>query len=190
MPPQASRSFANKGRTKRSRRSVVTRFKPVAKLGLETGVRDRASYVMQQGNIRLVLTSALHPDHEIARHCTLHGDGVKVIALEVSDCEAAVREAKARGATVLQPAQAFEDAHGALKTGILKYAGDTVFKLVERKSYRGPFAPGFVAIEAHGSEPTGLAAPRSASAAPSPDRARTSSSMSATACSSRPIRPT
>ena len=72
-------------------------FKPVAKMGLETGCRDRASYVLQQGAIRFVLTCALTPDHEIARHCALHGDGVKVIALEVSDAEAAIRETKARG---------------------------------------------------------------------------------------------
>lgn len=133
-------------------------FKPAAKLGLETGVRDRASYLMQQGNIRFVFTSALQPDHEIARHCALHGDGVKAIALEVTDVDAALREAKARGATVLQNMQAAEDEHGVLKTGVLKYAGDTVFKLVERRGYSGPFAPGFKPIQAHGSEPTGLAA--------------------------------
>lgn len=133
-------------------------FKPVAKMGLETGARDRASYVMMQGNIRLVLTSALQPDHEIQRHCALHGDGVKAIALEVTDCDVAMREAKSRGATVLQPVQALEDRDGTLKVGILKYAGDTVFKLVERKGYRGIFAPGFAPIAAHGAEPTGLAA--------------------------------
>ena len=66
-------------------------FKPVAKMGLETGVRDRASYVMAQGNIRFVLTSALTPDSEIARHCALHGDGVKCMALEVRDVEAAMQ---------------------------------------------------------------------------------------------------
>ncbi len=127
-------------------------FKPVAKMGLETGTRDRASYVMQQGNIRFVLTSALTPDHEVARHCALHGDGVKCIALEVGDVEAALREAKARGATLAQPAQAFEDAGGTLKTGILRYAGDTVFKLVERTHYRGAFAPGYQPISARGAD--------------------------------------
>lgn len=136
----------------------VLGFRPLAKCGLETGVRDRASYVMQQGNIRFVFSTALHPDHEIARHCALHGDGVKVIGLEVGDAETSVREAKARGATILQPAQSFEDEHGVLKTGIIKYAGDTVFKLVERKQYRGLFAPGYQAIEAYGSEAVGLAA--------------------------------
>ncbi len=133
-------------------------FRPVAKLGLETGVRDRASYVMEQGKARLVLTSALHPDHEITRHCALHGDGVNVIALEVGDVESALREAKARGATVAQPAMAFEDARGVLKTGVIKYAGDTVFKFVERTAYRGVFAPGYEPIEAVGAAPVGLAA--------------------------------
>ncbi|HMQ15890.1 MAG TPA: 4-hydroxyphenylpyruvate dioxygenase [Phycisphaerae bacterium] len=134
-------------------------FRPVAKMGLETGVRDRASYVMQQGNIRFVFTSALTPDHEITRHCALHGDGVKVIGIDVPDVEQGMREAKARGATVIQPARAFEDEHGVLKTGILRYAGDTVFKLVERSGYRGPFAPGYRAIQAVGqAQPVGLAA--------------------------------
>jgi len=134
-------------------------FKPVAKMGLETGCRDRASYVMQQGRVRFVFTSALGPDHEIARHCALHGDGVKTIAVEVPDCDAAIREARARGATILQPAQAFEDENGALKTGILKYAGDTVFKFVERTHFRGVFAPGYRPLsQVAQPRPVGLAA--------------------------------
>lgn len=134
-------------------------FKPIAKMGLETGCRDRASYVLQQGTIRFVLTSAFSPDHEITRHVALHGDGVKVIGIQVPDCEAALREAKARGATVLQPCTAAQDEHGVLKTGVLRYAGDTVFKFVERKGYAGPFAPGYKAlVGVHGSDPVGLAA--------------------------------
>lgn len=133
-------------------------FKPVAKMGLETGCRDRASYVMQQGNVRFVFTSAYGPDHEVNRHCALHGDGAKAIALEVNDVESAMREAKARGATVLQPATAKEDDNGRLVTGEIKYAGDTVFRFVERKNYRGPFAPGYKPIEAFGSPAVGLAA--------------------------------
>jgi len=133
-------------------------FRPIAKLGLETGCRDRASYVLEQGKIRFVLTSALTPDHEITRHGAVHGDGVKVIALEVEDCEAALRAVKQRNATILQPAQVFEDEYGTIKTGIIKYAGDTVFKFVERAHYRGPFAPGYQPIQARGSTPVGLAA--------------------------------
>jgi 4-hydroxyphenylpyruvate dioxygenase len=136
----------------------VLGFRPVARMGLETGVRDRASYVMQQGNIRFVLTSALVPDHEICRHCALHGDGVKVIALEVDDVEAAMKEVRSREATIVQPAQAFEDEHGALKSGIIRYAGDTVFKFVERKHYRGVFAPGYQPLEVPDKTGTGLAA--------------------------------
>lgn len=134
-------------------------FTPVAKMGLETGSRDRASYVMRQGKVTFVLTSALSPDHEVARHAALHGDGVKVIALEVPDCEAAIREAKVRGATVLQKASAFEDENGTVKTGILKYAGDTVFKFVERAHYRGVFLPGYKPLAPVGKpQPVGLAA--------------------------------
>jgi 4-hydroxyphenylpyruvate dioxygenase len=133
-------------------------FRPIAKCGLETGSRDRASYAMEQGNIRLVFTSAYSPDHEVTRHCALHGDGVKVIALSVNDAEAAIRETKARGATVLQPATPREDEYGTLVSGVIKYAGDTVFKFVDRSRYRGPFAPGFRPLEAYGSEPVGLAA--------------------------------
>jgi len=133
-------------------------FKPVAKAGLETGSRDKASYVMEQGNVRFVLTSAYGPDHEVARHCALHGDGAKVIALSVNDCDSAIRETKSRGATVLQPATRYEDKNGVLVTGVIKYAGDTVFKFVERRNYRGLFAPGYMPIEAQGSQPVGLAA--------------------------------
>ncbi|HEY6563689.1 MAG TPA: 4-hydroxyphenylpyruvate dioxygenase [Pirellulaceae bacterium] len=122
-------------------------FRPVAKRGLETGCRDRASYVMEQGNIRFVLTSALTPDHEISRHCAVHGDGVKAIGLSVPDVQAGLREAKQRGATILRGATFEEDASGTLVTAEIKYAGDTVFRLVERGNYRGHFAPGFKAIE-------------------------------------------
>ncbi len=133
-------------------------FKPVAKMGLETGSRDRASYVMQQGNARFVFTTAYSPDHEITRHCAVHGDGVKAIALEVNDVAAAIRETKARGATVLQQPITKEDEHGAITTGEIKYAGDTVFRFVERKNYRGAFAPGYKPIEAYGSPSVGIAA--------------------------------
>ena len=133
-------------------------FTPVAKKGLETGSRERASYVMQQGKVRFVLTSAYTPDSDVARHCALHGDGVKAIALEVADVESALRETKKNGATVLKPATALEDEDGTVITGEIKYAGDTVFRFVERKDYRGTFSPGFSKIEAHGGDAVGFAA--------------------------------
>src|SRR5262249_28646426 len=74
-------------------------FTPVAYAGLETGVRDRASYVLEQGKIRFVLTSGLTADSPIAQHCLAHGDGAKVVALEVPDATAAYKVAIERGAT-------------------------------------------------------------------------------------------
>ena len=133
-------------------------FAPVARRGLETGSRDRASYVMQQGKARFVFTTAYAADHEISRHCALHGDGVKAIALEVGSVENAIAETKARGATVLQRPTAEEDENGTLVTGEIKYAGDTVFRFVERKNYRGPFAPGYKPLQAYGSTSVGLVA--------------------------------
>jgi len=133
-------------------------FRPVAKAGLETGCRDRASYLMEQGNIRFVFTSAYSPDHEITRHCALHGDGVKAIGLSVADVERALAETKKRGATVLQAVTAAKDDYGTFVTGTIKYAGDLAFRFVDRKNYHGPFAPGFRPIEAQGSPSVGLAA--------------------------------
>lgn len=133
-------------------------FRPVARLGLETGCRDRASYVMQQGVVRFVLTTALTPDSEIARHCALHGDGVRVVALESADVAGAMDAAQQRGATIVAPARTWEDEHGVLKTGILKYAGDTLLKLVERKNYHGVFAPGYQPLATTGRGEVGLAA--------------------------------
>lgn len=125
-------------------------FRPVAKRGLETGSRNQASYVMRQGQITFVFTSGLSPDHEISRHCALHGDGVKAIAVSVPDVEHAMREAKSRGATVVTPAQALEDKEGTLLLGEIRYAGDTVFRFIDRKRYGGLFSPGFVPIETRG----------------------------------------
>src|SRR5947209_1001813 len=73
-------------------------FAPVAYAGPETGVRDRASYALEQGDIRFVLTSALRPDSEITRHVATHADGVRDIALAVPDPADAYRQAVQRGA--------------------------------------------------------------------------------------------
>ena len=72
-------------------------FTPIAYAGLETGIRDRSSYALEQGNVRLLVTSPLGPEGEIAEHVKLHGDGVKTIALRVDDAERAYREATKRG---------------------------------------------------------------------------------------------
>jgi 4-hydroxyphenylpyruvate dioxygenase len=111
--------------------------------GLETGARDRASYVLEQGKIRLVLSTALDPDHPIARYAHLHGDSVGVIALGVPDAEAAYREATSRGAVgAIAPAEE-SDEHGTLRYSAIHCYGDTIIKLVDRSAYEGAFAPGY-----------------------------------------------
>lgn len=124
-------------------------FQPVAKAGLETGSRDRASYVLKQGNIRFVFTSALSPDHEVSRFHALHGDAVKAIGLRVGNVEEALAVTKERGATIVKPVETTEDKAGIVKMGEIKYAGDLVFRFVEREGYSGHFAPGWERIEAH-----------------------------------------
>ncbi len=133
-------------------------FQPVASSGLDTGVRDRASYVLEQGNVRLVMTSALTPDHEVSRHCALHGDGVKAIALSVPDVEVAIAAVKQRGATVVKPPTVLEDDHGELKIAEIQTYGETVHRFVERGGYRGAFAPGFETIKEYEATGVGLAA--------------------------------
>ena len=118
-------------------------FRCVAYRGPETGHRETASYVMAQGDIRLVLTSALRPDHDVAEHVALHGDGVRAVALAVPDAEAAHRLVVERGAQSAQWPQLLKDEHGAVKTAAVETYGDTVHVFVERGAYGGPFLPGF-----------------------------------------------
>jgi len=136
-------------------------FTPVAYAGLETGLRDRSSYALEQGNIRFVLTSPLGPEGEIAEHVKLHGDGIKNIALRVDDAERAYREATKRGALGLQEPTASRDDYGMAKTSAITIYGDTVLSFVERQDYKGAFLPGYRALDTdvpRRARPAGLAA--------------------------------
>jgi 4-hydroxyphenylpyruvate dioxygenase len=110
-------------------------------------VRDLASHVVRQGDITMVLTSALQPDHPVARHAWKHGDGVAVIALEVPDAAAAFAASTERGARAAFAPTEEHDEHGVLRHAAVHIYGDTLLRFVERAGYRGPFAPGFVALE-------------------------------------------
>jgi len=121
-------------------------FSLVAYAGPETGRRDRASYLLQQGKVRLVLTTALQPGSPIADHVATHGDGVKDIALWVDDAESAYRETTARGARGLLEPTASSDEQGEVKLSAIAAYGDTIHTFVERKNYRGAFLPGFRAV--------------------------------------------
>ena len=120
-------------------------FELVAYAGPETGVRDRASYVLKQDKIRLVLTSSLNADSDIAKHVAKHGDGVKILALWVDDAEKAYQETVKRGAKSAFEPQTLKDEHGEVKMASIHTYGETLHTFVERKNYNGPFMPGFVA---------------------------------------------
>jgi 4-hydroxyphenylpyruvate dioxygenase len=122
-------------------------FRLAAYCGPETGVRDRASWVLVQNKVRFVLTTALKPEHEIAAHVHLHGDGAKDIALLVDDAFAAWRETTRRGARSVREPAILRDENGEVRTAAIAAYGDTIHTFVERKNYRGAFLPGFVALE-------------------------------------------
>src|SRR5690349_13200861 len=121
-------------------------FQRTAYAGPETGIRDRASYVLEQGNIRLVLTSALREDSDIARHCSRHGDGVKDIALAVPDASEAYRQAVQRGARGTAEPHRLEDDFGSIELSAIATYGDTIHTFVGRGDYNGPFKPGYAAV--------------------------------------------
>jgi 4-hydroxyphenylpyruvate dioxygenase len=132
-------------------------FQSLAYAGLETGLRDRASYVVQQGKVRLVLTTALQSTSPVAAHCLRHGDGVHIIALWVPDARAAFESTVARGARPYLEPVIEEDADGyVVRAGIHTY-GDTIHLFVERDQYRGAFLPGFEPwVSAYNPPETGL----------------------------------
>jgi len=118
-------------------------FQSLAYAGLETGLKDRTSYVLKQDKIRLVLTTALHSDSPIGEHVKKHGDGVKVIALWVEDARKAFEETTKRGAKPFMAPTVEKDEQGeVVRAGIYTY-GETVHMFVERKNYKGTFLPGF-----------------------------------------------
>ncbi|RZK49376.1 MAG: 4-hydroxyphenylpyruvate dioxygenase [Pedobacter sp.] len=132
-------------------------FQSVAYAGPETGMRDRASYMVQQGKIRLVFTTALKSDHPISEHVKKHGDGVKVLALWVDDAYSAFEETTKRGGKPYLEPVTLTDEFGEVKmSGIYTY-GETVHMFVERKNYSGPFLPGYTSWNsAYNPSETGL----------------------------------
>ncbi|MGC4079376.1 MAG: 4-hydroxyphenylpyruvate dioxygenase [Rubrivivax sp.] len=124
-------------------------FQSVAYAGPETGMRDRASYVLQQGKIRLVLTTALNSDSPISEHVKKHGDGVKILALWVDDAYSAFEETTKRGGKPYMEPTTVTDEFGEVRmSGIYTY-GETVHMFIERKNYKGAFLPGYEVWESN-----------------------------------------
>jgi 4-hydroxyphenylpyruvate dioxygenase len=122
---------------------TVFGFQSLAYSGPETGVRDRASYAIQQNKLTFVLTTPMHPDNPIADHINKHGDGVKAIALKVEDATSAWNETTKRsGKSFMEPKTLTDDDGEVVMSGIHTY-GDVVHLFIERENYRGPFMPGF-----------------------------------------------
>ncbi|MCW9706140.1 4-hydroxyphenylpyruvate dioxygenase [Fodinibius salsisoli] len=118
-------------------------FKLKAFSGLETGIRDHVSYYLEQGNVRLILTSALKSDSPIARHVASHGDGVRDIALQVEDVDRAYQETIKRGAQSIEKPRDITDENGSIRKAAIATYGDTVHSFIKRTDYKGIFMPGF-----------------------------------------------
>ncbi len=120
-------------------------FRFTAYAGPETGWPDRASYVLEQGRIRLVVTAALVPDSPIAAHVREHGDGVHDLAFSVTDADAAFRMAVARGAHGIAGPRTLADTDGTIRVARIATYGETGHTFVDRSSYRGVYRPGYTA---------------------------------------------
>ncbi|HEV7200090.1 MAG TPA: 4-hydroxyphenylpyruvate dioxygenase, partial [Candidatus Limnocylindria bacterium] len=122
-------------------------FTPVAYAGLETGIRDRSSFVLVQNDIRFVFTAPLTPDGEVAEHVRKHGDGVHDIAFSVDDVASSWRETTSRGAvSALEPTETPGD-KGVLRTSAIHTYGEVLHTFVDRSDYAGTYAPGFHRIK-------------------------------------------
>ena len=131
-------------------------FTRTAYSGPETGVRERSSYVLEQGDIRLVVSTGLREDHEIARHATRHGDGVRDIALLVHDATEAYRQAVQRGARGVAEPHTVEDDYGKVELSAIATYGDTIHSFVNRSAYDGPYMPGYQSVSSNGSANPGV----------------------------------
>jgi 4-hydroxyphenylpyruvate dioxygenase len=125
-------------------------FTTTAYAGPETGVRDRASYVLEQGEIRLVVTSGLRADSEVTQFACRHGDGAKTIALQVPSAAEAYRQAVQRGARGIEEPRWVEDDFGRVELAAIGTYGDVVHCFVDRHGYAGPFLPGYVSTAENG----------------------------------------
>lgn len=120
-------------------------FEMRAYAGPETGVKDRASYFVQQGNVRLVFTGAVQQASPVAEHVFKHGDGVKVVAIAVEDAPEAFRQTTGRGAQPASEPVVLQDEYGSVKLASIYTYGETIHTFVERKDYNGTFLPGYIA---------------------------------------------
>lgn len=118
-------------------------FRPLAQAGLETGLRDRQSFAVEQGDIRLVFTNALAPEGPIADHVRIHGDGIRDVALTVDDADGTFRRCVDAGAEPAVGPRTLSDDLGEVRVASVKTFGDTIHTFIQRGAYDGPLLPGF-----------------------------------------------
>ena len=121
-------------------------FEIIAYRGLETGSRERVSYVLNQGKINFVLTSPLKRDTSIGKHINAHGDGIRDVAFEVNDAKVAWKNSVDRGAKSIQKPKKISDSMGFAIVSAVATFGDTIHSFIERKNYSGPFLPGYETV--------------------------------------------
>ena len=131
-------------------------FTRTAYAGPETGVRDRASYLLEQGDIRFVFTSGLRGDSEICRFAAAHGDSAKDVALAVPDARQAYREAVQRGARGIVEPHWVEDEHGRVELAVIATYGENLHTFVNRSEYAGPYLPGYRSAAPNGQPSAGV----------------------------------
>jgi len=118
-------------------------FNQIAYSGLETGNRDRASYVLEQGKIRMIFSTPLHSNNGISEHIKNHGDGVKDIAFHVDDAKGCYEACIARGAKSAQKPETLSDKNGSVTKAAIYTYGETIHSFISHNDYNGPFLPGF-----------------------------------------------
>ena len=118
-------------------------FNQIAYSGLETGNRDRASYVLEQGKIRMIFSTPLHSNNGISEHIKNHGDGVKDIAFHVDDAKGCYDACIARGAKSAQKPETLSDKNGSVTKAAIYTYGETIHSFISHNDYNGPFLPGF-----------------------------------------------
>ncbi len=129
---------------------------------LTTGSRDAAHYLLTQGNIRFILTSALTPEHPSAMEVAMYGDGVKDVAFTVFDAEKAWERAIKNGAEAAYTPRTFKDEHGTVTMAGIKTYGRVCHSFVSRTgAYElsrvkqgGVFKPRFRRLDPAGGDAT------------------------------------
>jgi 4-hydroxyphenylpyruvate dioxygenase len=134
-------------------------FSAVAYAGPETGVRDRASWVMAQGDIRFTLTAGLGPESPVVQHAARHGDGVRDVAFAVPDAEQAFAVAVERGAEAFAEPRVQEDEQGKVVTASIRAYGDTIHSFVDASNYSGAYLPGYVGVREQPAPSAGITTP-------------------------------